>query len=249
MEPPVITPDTWVISDSYFGSKTMVAYDDVRDTIQRSIRVTFDEWMIEQWNKVVAPSDTVLHLGNFSVYGASEFFFPRLNGKIHTLRGNYDREDPENEVGIFNGLFIDGKKIGPSYSAILNDLRLMKEVRKDDYPGARPDSSLSDRAREVYYQLNAIVTTVCVRRVIFTHFPIFSTCSYDPNEFSYHRSQLSQLAELTGAEINIHGHLNSKTSRALESTLKSINVTANEEAIRFVPQRLGTLLASRSSTS
>lgn len=45
--------------------------------------------MIDNWNKVVNENDTVYHLGDFGDYNIKK----NLNGKIHLLIGNYERED------------------------------------------------------------------------------------------------------------------------------------------------------------
>lgn len=46
------------------------------------------EAMVERWNSVVKPEDTVLHLGDFGDFEIA----PRLNGSIILLYGNYERE-------------------------------------------------------------------------------------------------------------------------------------------------------------
>lgn len=45
--------------------------------------------MINRWNEVVSPEDTVYHLGDFGDLAFSKL----LNGKIILLYGNYERED------------------------------------------------------------------------------------------------------------------------------------------------------------
>lgn len=48
--------------------------------------------LIENWNSVVGPGDTVYHLGDFSMKGTQRVLQIReyLNGKIHLILGNHD---------------------------------------------------------------------------------------------------------------------------------------------------------------
>lgn len=52
------------------------------------------DWtLIENWNKVVKPEDTVYHLGDISFYGREETgkIVKRLNGTKIIIRGNHDK--------------------------------------------------------------------------------------------------------------------------------------------------------------
>lgn len=53
-----------------------------------------NETMVRNWNARVQPSDTVYHLGDFTMGGAdvAEKFLPRLNGRINLIWGNHDRK-------------------------------------------------------------------------------------------------------------------------------------------------------------
>ena len=50
-----------------------------------------DAVMIERWNALVAPTDTVYHLGDFCWKGKASRYRNRLNGIIHLIRGNHDK--------------------------------------------------------------------------------------------------------------------------------------------------------------
>ena len=54
--------------------------------------------LIENWNSVVSPYDTVYHLGDFSwgTYEMNLSVFSRLNGTKHLIIGNHDFEDTTN---------------------------------------------------------------------------------------------------------------------------------------------------------
>lgn len=51
-----------------------------------------NEALISNWNRMVAPTDTVFHLGDFCLGGAAEWtnVLDRLNGKIYLIMGNHD---------------------------------------------------------------------------------------------------------------------------------------------------------------
>lgn len=51
--------------------------------------------MVENWNRIVGPDDTVYHLGDFAMAArAVEVFTPRLNGKKILIMGNHDFPHP-----------------------------------------------------------------------------------------------------------------------------------------------------------
>ncbi len=54
-----------------------------------------DDYLVRQWNAVVRPHDTVYHLGDvcWGRGGVEKFkILERLNGNIHLIRGNHDRD-------------------------------------------------------------------------------------------------------------------------------------------------------------
>lgn len=78
-------------SDTHFGHAKIIEY------CNRPFRDIphMNEAMIEKWNAVVGPGDTVYHLGDFSM-GPKENvnLRKRLNGKVILVKGNHDRKDP-----------------------------------------------------------------------------------------------------------------------------------------------------------
>lgn len=64
-----------------------------------------DETLIENWNRVVDPKDTVIHLGDFSFKAGNRIpeYVSRLNGKKFLLLGNHDDERTVRDAG-FDGL-------------------------------------------------------------------------------------------------------------------------------------------------
>lgn len=80
-------PNTWFTSDTHFGHANIIKY------CKRPFSSVeeMDKTLIANWNNVVAPGDTVYHLGDFAVGGgeAGDYILA-LNGIIKFVRGNHD---------------------------------------------------------------------------------------------------------------------------------------------------------------
>jgi calcineurin-like phosphoesterase family protein len=79
---------TFFISDTHFGHAHIITlckrpFASVEE---------MDETMISRWNAVVAPGDTVYHLGDILYRSARQVgeYLDRLNGAIHLIAGNHD---------------------------------------------------------------------------------------------------------------------------------------------------------------
>ena len=61
-----------------------------------------DEAMVERWNAVVRPQDTVYHLGDVVINKKSLHHIKRLNGKKRLIRGNHDifKDQDYRDVGF-----------------------------------------------------------------------------------------------------------------------------------------------------
>jgi calcineurin-like phosphoesterase family protein len=81
----VITPETWIISDTHFFHVNVGSYCNRPDNWQ--------DLIIKNWNDLISPQDTVLHLGDFAFGKRSNFdiLTEILNGRIILIRGNHDR--------------------------------------------------------------------------------------------------------------------------------------------------------------
>lgn len=81
--------DSWVISDTHFGHKNVITYDSrpFKDVAE------MDEALIENWNSVVKPGDTIYHLGDFAFYSEDKVcgILERLNGNKILILGNHDK--------------------------------------------------------------------------------------------------------------------------------------------------------------
>lgn len=77
-------------SDPHYGHANIIKYC----SRPFSSVEEMNEAMIQKWNAVVGPGDTVYVLGDFSM-GPKEnvFIRKRLNGKVILIKGNHDKKD------------------------------------------------------------------------------------------------------------------------------------------------------------
>lgn len=76
----------WFTSDTHFGQERTFKYS-MRGMYFNDVEHA-DLAMIERWNGIVDKEDTVYHLGDFGNFEVAK----QLNGKIHLLFGNYERD-------------------------------------------------------------------------------------------------------------------------------------------------------------
>ena len=74
----------YLISDTHFNHTNIATY------CQRP--ANFTELIIKNWNGVVKPEDTVIHLGDVMIGKKSEWIMPSLPGRKILIRGNHDRQ-------------------------------------------------------------------------------------------------------------------------------------------------------------
>lgn len=89
--------EIFVISDTHFDHANILTFVDKNDQLIRGQFRNVDhmnETMINNWNRVVGPQDTIYHLGDFTFGGKGniERFASRLNGKKRLIMGNHDYE-------------------------------------------------------------------------------------------------------------------------------------------------------------
>lgn len=90
----------------YFTSDTHFFHDNIIGYCDRPFLNTqmMNEVLIERWNRVVKPEDTIYHLGDFSM-GVKEnipVILERLNGYKILIRGNHDRSAEYMKQSGFN---------------------------------------------------------------------------------------------------------------------------------------------------
>ena len=75
----------YFVADTHFGHQKIIE-------LSQRPHASIDEMnadLIERWNAVVQPADSVWHLGDFSWYGHEDMFHD-LNGDKHLIIGNHD---------------------------------------------------------------------------------------------------------------------------------------------------------------
>lgn len=64
-----------------------------------------DQVLIQNWNSIVSPNDTIYHLGDFSFnqsYQVVESYLKQLNGKIILISGNHDEKFDDKTKRLFS---------------------------------------------------------------------------------------------------------------------------------------------------
>jgi len=111
-------PKLWFTSDTHFGHGNIIIHCDrpfmdvgdralcrkyvtakqtlppvLKERIEAAVHY-IDDTMIKNWNSVVAPEDDVWHIGDFSLSRKTVAgdYLPKLNGRLHLVRGNHDGE-------------------------------------------------------------------------------------------------------------------------------------------------------------
>lgn len=89
----------WFTSDTHFGHANVIRYSNrpYRDVEE------MDYAMIARWNALVAPDDTVYHLGDvsFSPVERTKSILRQLNGRKTLIFGNHDKKLRRDEFAEF----------------------------------------------------------------------------------------------------------------------------------------------------
>lgn len=106
---------------TFFTADTHFGHNGIRKFCNRpfSSFENMDKTLIQNWNAVVGPEDTVYHLGDFSFRAERDVssYLERLNGEVHLIIGNHDdpdlRKDPAPFASVNDLLTVkvNGKKI------------------------------------------------------------------------------------------------------------------------------------------
>jgi calcineurin-like phosphoesterase family protein len=81
-------PETWFISDTHFGHKNILVYE--KDARPFENIEVMNETIIDRWNSVVNPKDSVYHLGDFAFGKHNINIASRLAGRKFLVLGNHD---------------------------------------------------------------------------------------------------------------------------------------------------------------
>lgn len=80
----------WFTSDTHFGHENIIKY--TKRPFQSVEEM--DKELIKRWNDVVAPDDTVYHLGDFTLGNINkfQFYIEQLNGRINILSNKWHHD-------------------------------------------------------------------------------------------------------------------------------------------------------------
>lgn len=102
--------NTFLISDTHWGHDAAVRHFKREDgTPLRDFESVeaCDEYMVEQWNRVVGPRDKVYHLGDVVMpknHRRLDEIMPRLNGDKVLIKGNHDELKPARYLAHFRDI-------------------------------------------------------------------------------------------------------------------------------------------------
>lgn len=115
----------WFTSDTHFGHANIITYSrrPYKDVAH------MNEALIQNWNALVQPEDTIYHLGDFAMGPKTEHqsFFRRLHGRKVLVRGNHDQSHEKmiamgwDEVSITREEVIEGKVVYMAHVPVGND--------------------------------------------------------------------------------------------------------------------------------
>ena len=84
----------WITGDQHFAHKNILRFC-YRPHWREPYDHRHDEMLIENWNTMVSPSDTILHTGDFANRCSKDhirFIAEQLNGTVTLIKGNHDRQ-------------------------------------------------------------------------------------------------------------------------------------------------------------
>ena len=94
---------TFFIGDTHFGHENILKFEAEHRPFNTVVEM--NEAIVERWNKVVNPKDTVWHLGDV-VFGMDNLkYLGRLNGNKKLIMGNHDGLNMTEYLKYFNRVF------------------------------------------------------------------------------------------------------------------------------------------------
>lgn len=123
----------WVVSDTHFGHEVILKADFARrERFFNSSVNEMDECMVEKWNSVVKPGDTIYHCGDVmfgSKNGFKERVWSKLNGNKKLIIGNHDNVKYLTKDGLFST--IDFWKRLRDFGVILSHIPLHPQTLQE----------------------------------------------------------------------------------------------------------------------
>ena len=95
----------------FFTSDTHFCHTAIVNYCERPFKSVeeMNETIIENWNSVVSPKDTVFHLGDFGLGPSAKLkeIFQRLNGEIYLIMGNHDFRQTRRVLSMFKEVHLE----------------------------------------------------------------------------------------------------------------------------------------------
>lgn len=114
----------WFISDTHFQHANVIKYSSrpFKDADE------MDQYMIDKWNSVVSPEDTIYHLGDFALTSRGKMgeIMTQLNGEKILKLGNHDR------AGVSFFLRLGFKEVFKKRSIIFDDTFILSHAPLTD---------------------------------------------------------------------------------------------------------------------
>ena len=111
------------VADSHFCHEAIIKY------CERPFKSVgaMNEAIIENWNSVIGPKDTVFHLGDFEL-GSSEKLkniINQLHGEIHLIKGNHDFRQSKGVLSLFKEVTLEKLIEVDGYKILMNHYPLL----------------------------------------------------------------------------------------------------------------------------
>ncbi len=93
-----MTHNVFFVSDTHFGHKNILTFSPLRGEIKTIEQ--HDDILVQAWNTVVNPNDTVYHLGDVAFSQKALGNIARCNGHKHLIKGNHDNFPIQSYVDV-----------------------------------------------------------------------------------------------------------------------------------------------------
>lgn len=93
---------TFFIADLHLDHKRILEFSPTR---KGSSIAEHNQWLLDNWNKVVKPEDTVWVLGDVCFSQESLKLIGQLNGHKNLVRGNHDKLSTSSYLQYFNNVY------------------------------------------------------------------------------------------------------------------------------------------------
>ena len=184
-----INEETFIISDTHFGHTNITEFEPRRRTAMMIDGYDdHDEWVIDNWNSIVKPDDTVLHLGDFAFKNIQNVQ-DRLNGKKILILGNHDRK---------------GINTYTAFDLVIKGLWVEAGINNTHYLNAETTDELT----------SMLIKNIGGKRILFSHYPV---CESElrwgegkkPSKITDRLLLAKDIYYEYGCQINVHGHTHS----------------------------------------